>query len=327
MRGGAVVRSGGVVVSVAASSANIGPGFDSVGLALDLRDTVEVRVRPACDGADVSTEVFVGGAGAGQVPTDARHLVAATVRSGLAELVPAARVDLRLRCDNSVPHGQGLGSSAAAVVAGHLAAWTLVHGEPRDGAAASERCEWLVDRSSAAEGHGDNASASVLGGAVAAWSDGTRFRAVTLEIDPDLELVTCVPRETLATDVARSLLPHHVPHVDAAFTGGRAILLAEALRGRRDVLLAGTEDRLHQQQRAAAMPGSLELMGRLRERGIAATVSGAGPALLCLGSAPDVVAGVAGPGWAVRRRLAGSAARVERLLPTWSDSDGAAITR
>lgn len=325
MSGHATVPAAGcVVVSVAASSANLGPGFDCVGLALDLRDTVQVRARPARDPASPSTTVRVDGAGAGALPTDERHLVAATVRAGLADLSPGGvALDLQLTCTNAVPHGQGLGSSATAVVAGLLAAWTLVHGDeevadpPGDvPVGPGGRCEWLVDRSSAAEGHGDNAAASVLGGAVAAWSDGGRFRAVRLDLDPSLELVTCVPSETLSTDVARALLPAQVPHADAAFTGARTILLAEALRGRRDLLLPGTEDRLHQQQRAGAMPRSHQLLVRLRAAGIATSVSGAGPALLCLGAAVEDVRAVAGPGWTVTDRLPGAPARVEAVSVT-----------
>lgn len=324
---------GCVVVSVAASSANLGPGFDCVGLALELRDTVEVRARHALDPSSPRTSVRVEGAGAGAVPTDARHLVAATVRAGLADLVPGmTALDLRLTCTNAIPHGQGLGSSATAVVAGLLAAWTLVHGDEHTGSedgdtghgghgddvarGARDRCEWLVDRSSAAEGHGDNAAASVLGGAVAAWSEGGRFRAVRLDLDPSLQLVTCVPGETLATEIARALLPAQVPHADAAFTGARTILLTEALRGRRDLLLAGTEDRLHQQQRAGAMPRSHALLVRLRAAGVAASVSGAGPALLCLGTDAETVRAVAGPGWTVTGRHPGAPARVEAVSAT-----------
>lgn len=306
----AAVRS--VVVSVAASSANLGPGFDCVGLALDLRDTVRVTAVPAKKPRTTRTSVHVDGAGVGSLPLDGRHLVAVTVRAGLVDLDPQlGPQDLTLTCTNAVPHGQGLGSSATAVVAGLLAAWGLVHGETTGPGANDMRDEWLVDRSSATEGHGDNAAASVLGGAIAAWSQGARFHAVQLQLDPTLQLVTCIPAETLATDVARAMLPAHVSHQDAAFTGARTVLLAEALRGRRDLLLAGTEDRLHQLQRAAAMPRSHHLLVRLRAAGVAATVSGAGPALLCLGADAATVAGLAGPGWSVVARSAGGPARLE----------------
>ncbi len=301
------LATGRVVVSVPASSANLGPGFDSLGLALDLRDVVEVRSRPASYPGTPGTTCRVSGEGAGEVPTDGRHLVARSVRAGLAALLPAADpTDLSLTCENVIPHGRGLGSSATAVVAGLLAAWTLVHGP----AATAARRDWLVDRSSAVEGHGDNASASVLGGAVVAWCQDGRYRSASLTVARDLEIVTCVPREVLATEVARSILPERVPHADAAFTGGRAALLVEALRGRRDLLLPATADRLHQEQRAVAMPASHALLTRLRAAGIAATVSGAGPALLCLGTPASAVAALTGEGWQVRQWQLGPPASV-----------------
>lgn len=297
-----------VVVSVAASSANLGPGFDAVGLALDLRDRVRVRCRPAADHDAPRTTAHVTGQGREDVPTDERHLVARWVRGGLAGLGAGADlVDLDLDCTNVVPHGRGLGSSATAVVSGLAAAWALVHGDA-DEVDGLSRCEWLVATSSAAEGHGDNAAASVLGGAVLAWSDGTTYRATSLDVAPELRVVSCVPQEVLMTEVARSLLPATVPHADAAFTGARTGLLVQALRGRRELLLPATEDRIHQQQRAGAMPRSHALMTRLRADGIAACVSGAGPSLLCLGAERDRVAALAGDDWLVREHAVGAPA-------------------
>ncbi|WP_336923288.1 homoserine kinase [Aquipuribacter sp. SD81] len=306
-----------VRVDVAGSSANLGPGFDAVGLALDVRDTVTVRCRAAADPQQPRTTVTVSGEGAGQVATDDRHLVARWVRGGLAGLGAGADAfDLELGCTNSVPHGRGLGSSAAAVVAGLLAAWTLVHGDARS-ADGLDRVAWLVDASAAAEGHGDNAAASVMGGAVLAWSAPGGYRAVPLEVDPDLPVVTCVPGEVLLTDVARALLPATVPHADAAFTGARAGLLVHALRGHRELLLPATEDRIHQQQRAGAMPGSAQLLTALRAERVAACVSGAGPSLLCLGAPVEHVAAVAercAPGaWRVGRHDVGAQARADVL--------------
>lgn len=295
-----------VVVSVAGSSANLGPGFDAVGLALDLRDELRVVCRPAADPRSPLTRVGVVGEGADELPLDERHLIARWVRGGLAGLGAGADlVDLDLSCRNVVPQGRGLGSSAAAVVAGLSAAWAMVHG---DATAVDDldRDRWLVATASAAEGHGDNAAASVLGGAVLAWSDSSTYRAVCLDLAPGLEVVTCVPAEVLMTDVARSLLPATVPHADAAFTGARTGLLVQALRGRDDLLLSATEDRIHQQQRAGAMPRSHELLTRLRAVGVAACVSGAGPSLLCLGAAVDDVATLADDGWQVRRHAVGT---------------------
>lgn len=302
-----------VEVSVAASSANLGPGFDAVGLALDLRDEVTVSCRPAA--GEPRTVVRVQGEGAGDVPTDDRHLVARWVRGGLAGLGAGADlVDLDLDCRNVVPHGRGLGSSAAAVVAGLAAAWALVHGDA-ERADGLDRTLWLVATSSAAEGHGDNAAASVLGGAVLAWSDGSTYRAAPLTVGDGLSVVTCVPEEVLMTDVARSLLPATVPHSDAAFTGARTGLLVHALRGEPALLLPATEDRIHQQQRAGAMPRSHDLLTRLRASGVAAAVSGAGPSLVCLGADRARVAAEAGEGWLVRSHAVGAAVRAS-VLPS-----------
>lgn len=293
-----------VAVSVAASSANLGPGFDAVGLALDLRDHVQASCAPTA--GSPRTVVRVSGEGAQEVPSDERHLVARWVRGGLAGLGAGADlVDLELDCSNVVPHGRGLGSSAAAVVAGLAAAWAMVHGDAQQ-ADGLDRARWLVATSSAAEGHGDNASASVLGGAVLAWSDGATYRATALDVADDLAVVSCVPEEVLLTEVARSLLPATVPHSDAAFTGARTALLVQALRGERDLLLPATEDRIHQQQRGGAMPRSHELLTRLRGAGVAAVVSGAGPSLLCLGADRDTVAAMAGDGWLVRAHQVGT---------------------
>ncbi|MGF1647879.1 MAG: homoserine kinase [Kineosporiaceae bacterium] len=300
---------GRVEVSVPATSANLGPGFDSFGLALDVRDRLRLTARrPA--GPSASAGCRVSGEGAGAVPLGEDHLVIATLRKALAETVPGlVPPDLELTCDNAIPHGRGLGSSAAAVVAGLAMAWELaaLAGAP----AAGDRLAWLVDRASALEGHGDNASAAVLGGAVVSWVEGGRYRASPLAVSPDLEVVSAVPDTTLATSLARTLLPDVVPLADAVFTGARTALLVEALRGRRDLLLAATEDRLHQSPRAGAMPRTLDLVHRLRGAGHAAVVSGAGPAVLVLGSPPLVVTGLAGPGWRVTGHRVGEGVTVE----------------
>lgn len=302
-----------VSVSVAASSANLGPGFDAVGVALDVRDEATVACRPAADHGAPRTLVRATGEGADEIPLDERHLVARWVRGGLAGLGAGADlVDLELDCTNVVPHGRGLGSSAAAIVAGLAAAWALVHGDA-DQAGDLDRTQWLVATASAAEGHGDNAAASVLGGAVLAWSDGSTYRAAALDVSSDLRVVTCVPAEVLMTEVARSLLPATVPHSDAAFTGARTGLLVQALRGVPDLLMPATEDRIHQLQRAGAMPRSHELLTRLRAAGVAAAVSGAGPSLICLGADVGTVAAAAGEGWLVRAHGVGTPVRATVL--------------
>lgn len=259
-----------VHVRVPATSANLGPGFDALGVALSLHDELEVRAVGS-PGATVE----VSGEGAGQVPDDEQHLVVRAVRLAL-DHVGASQVGLHLVCHNRIPHGRGLGSSAAAVVAGILAARGLIS-DPE--ALDDDTCLALATQM---EGHPDNAAPALLGGATVAWSDDSGVRAARLLVHPDVLPVAVVPPQHLSTRTARSVLPAQVPHGDAAFEAGRAALLVEALGRRPDLLLPATEDRLHQEYRRAVMPDSLALVGALRRQGIAAVVSGAGPTVLVL---------------------------------------------
>lgn len=285
------LRGGGVRVQVPASSANLGPGFDSLGLSLALYDVVEVEPLPS------GLHIEVLGAGAGEVPTGEDHLVVQAIRAGLSH-VGASQPGLRLRCHNVIPHGRGLGSSASAAVAGVIAARGLL-ADPStlddDDALA------LADTF---EGHPDNVAASLFGSFTVSWMDaaGGRPRAVRLDVHPDIVPVACVPAEELPTSKARAMLPREVPHADAAFNAGRSALLVEALTRRPDLLLPATEDRLHQRQRACAMPATWDLVTALRAQGLAAVVSGAGPTALVLTTGADAgerVAAVAGRDWDV----------------------------
>ncbi|MGO1511057.1 MAG: homoserine kinase [Actinomycetaceae bacterium] len=281
------------VVRVPATSANLGPGFDALGLALGLHDDVEVR---AVTGA---TSVEVVGEGEGALPSGEDHLVVRAVRMAL-EAADAPQVGLELRCTNRIPHGRGLGSSAAAVVAGLMAARGLLHpsaaevGGPLDDAA-------LLALATELEGHPDNAAPALLGGATVAWVDEEEGpTAVRLALDPAIEPTVIVPVERLATSKARGVLPAAVPHTDAAFAAGRAALLVHALAGAPQLLLAATVDTLHQEQRRAAMPATLALVDALREDGLPAVVSGAGPSVLVLAPVDPSGSALAGsPGWRV----------------------------
>jgi len=281
-----------VTVAVPATSANLGPGFDALGLALELRD--EVRVRVAADDEPPMT-VEVEGEGAATLPRDASHLVLRSTLAAFADLgMPAPR--LALHCTNRIPHGRGLGSSAAAVVAGGLAARALA------GAADDEGRTSALAVSTALEGHPDNAAAALLGGLTIAWADGAGPRAVRVDPSPRLRATVLVPEVELATTTARGLLPATVPHADAAHAAGRSALLVEALTRRPDLLLPATEDRLHQAQRAPAMPATADLVSRLRADGLAAVVSGAGPSVLVLTDVEGSHRGRLGgslPGWRV----------------------------
>lgn len=304
-------------VAVPASSANLGPGFDALGLGLDLWDRMEIEATSEAGRLEVS----VTGAGAGEVPLDGRHLVVRTLRHGLGLLGVAdpSAVGLRLRAHNSIPHGRGLGSSAAAIVAGLAAAWRLVR--PHD---ELDR-DWLLDVSSDLEGHPDNASAAVLGGFTVSWFESPglasrglarRAHAVSLPVADGVAALLLVPTAVLLTEQARAVLPTSVPHGEAASGAGRAALLTHALTADPDLLLPATEDWLHQRQRAGQMPESYDLLTRLRAAGHAAVVSGAGPSVLVLGRR-DGLAALAGelatgdPGFAGHLLAVGGGVRAD----------------
>ncbi|MGY5764910.1 homoserine kinase [Brachybacterium sp. DNPG3] len=266
-------------VHVPATSANLGPGFDALGLALDLCDDLEVEATTG--GLEISTE----GEGAGSVPEDESHLVVRALRRGL-DHAGAPQAGLRLHAVNRIPHGRGMGSSAAATVAGLLLARGLL-----DDADALDD-DTVLQLATEFEGHPDNAAPALLGGITLAWTEGERARAVSLHHRADaLRPVVLLPTSTLATDHARTLLPTQVPHADAAFNAARAALLVHALSEEPGLLLEATEDRLHQEQRAPGMPQSVELVRVLRSEGHPAVISGAGPSVLVLdGARADIAA-------------------------------------
>lgn len=290
-RAGGVRTGVPVTARVPASSANLGPGFDTMGLALAVHDVVTVEAL-AREAGTPSAQVEVVGEGAGNVPEGEDHLVVRSIRAGLERAGVREQPALRLSCVNAIPHGKGLGSSAAAIVAGLVAARGLLR--------APERLDdaTVFTLASVAEGHPDNAAAAAFGGFVVSWFDqrvpgGTSAsgtpRYVALPVDPRVRVVACVPQEALPTSAARAMLPATVPHGDAAFTASRAALLVEALTRRPELLLAATEERLHQAQRGPAMPASAGLLRSLRRLGAPAVVSGAGPSILVLCPSADVV--------------------------------------
>lgn len=276
-------------VAVAASSANLGPGFDSLGLALGLYDEVFVETAEVPDSGVV---VQVEGEGAGQVPLNSDHLVVQGIRRGLRE----AGVDvpgLVVRCRNVIPHQRGLGSSASAVVAGLAVVNGLVAQVDRPELSEAQ----LIQLASEFEGHPDNAAAAVLGGAVVSWTENAdggeaRYSAVPLRLHPDIRLFPAIPELRSSTAETRMLLPEQVSHRDARFNVSRAALLVVALTERPDLLPAATEDLLHQPQRAAAQPESAQFLQLLRQHGIAGVLSGAGPAVIALTTAAELPAEV-----------------------------------
>jgi homoserine kinase len=258
-----------VRIRVPATSANLGPAFDCAGLALTRHDVVEFTV--AADGL----EVAMSGEGAHSLPTGEDHLVVRSFRAACDEL-GWTTPGLRMAAQNRIPQGRGMGSSAAAVVAGVVGAWALARGA--DGI----DTDAVLRLATAIEGHPDNVAACLLGGAVLSWMDDGGARAHRLDVDARIAPVLLVPAGTLSTHVARGLLPDLVPHADAARNAGRAALLTAALTRAPELLLAATDDRLHQRQRGDAMPESIDLVDRLRDQGLAAVVSGAGPSVLVL---------------------------------------------
>lgn len=281
-----------VRVRVGATSANLGPGFDCLGLALGLRDEIAVEVvdRPGAV-VEVSGEGADDLTGAGE-----QHLVVRAVRLAY-ELAGAPQpAGLHLVCRNEIPHGRGVGSSAAAVVGGLVAGRALIGAEALDDHA-------LLAAATRLEGHPDNAAAALLGGLTIAWGAVDAPDAVSLSVHPDVAAVLLVPGSRLATHHARSVLPASVSHEDAAANVARAALLVHALTSDPSRLLPATEDRLHQRQRASAMPDTLALVERLRRDGRAAVVSGAGPSVLVLTTSDRVdddrrhCAEAAGPEW------------------------------
>lgn len=282
---------GEVRVTVPATSANLGPGYDSLGLALALHDTLVAEVRP--DGLTVEVE----GEGADSVPRDERHLVVRAMRAAFTEL-GVRPPGLRLRCHNVIPHARGLGSSAAAIVGGIALARALVAGGGLllDADAAFRLAAGL-------EGHPDNVAPAWFGGLVISGRQDGEFYAVPSAVDPRVAAVVFVPPYPLSTELVRGLLPASVPHADAAADAGRAALLVAALASAPEHLHLATRDYLHQEQRRPAMPESLALVDRLRADGVAAVVSGAGPTVLvlCAECNVDELVGRAPAGWEARR--------------------------
>lgn len=260
---------------VAASSANLGPGFDSLGVALGRYD--ELTVQTAASGVHVEVE----GEGAGEIATGADNLVVRALVRAL-DVAGASAPGLRLRCRNAIPHSRGLGSSASAVVIGMAAANGLV----AQAGLTPLTDDRLIQLSSEFDGHPDNTSASVLGGAVVSWTDfdtdPPSYAATRLRLHPEIRLFAAIPEVRSSTAETRVLLPDHVAHTDARFNISRAALLVVALTERPELLMAATEDVLHQPQRAPAMPASAELLRVLRSCGVPAVLSGAGPAVLGL---------------------------------------------
>jgi homoserine kinase len=334
-----------VTVRVPATSANLGPGFDALGLALTLHDVVTARITEG------GLSIEVSGPGEETAAAGEEHLVVRAMRAVFAEL-DIQPPGIGLRCVNAIPQGFGLGSSAGAIVAGLLAARALAasaraskgtgqddegqdgpglgevgrdstgHGDAgqegpgRDGPLTDAGLLRLAAR---LEGHPDNVAACLAGGLTISWTPADGVRAARLSPVPGLTPVVCVPGSPLATAEARLVLPPAIAHADAAANSARAALLIAALTHDPSLLMAGTEDFLHQRYRAAPMPATADLIGRLRTAGIPAVISGAGPAVLAF-----TVPGTH-PGPDAVQQIAGRAQAPWRVHVLDVDRDGATV--
>jgi len=292
-----LVQGSSVRVRSPGSSANIGPGFDSIGLALGIWDEYVVTVTD-----EPGLRIDVEGEGAGDVPCDERHLVHRSMLRAWELLQVQPPAGLHLSCRNAVPHGRGLGSSATSIVAGIVAAQGLCDistgpGGDGDGIPKVGSFDGNFDRAftnnlaAAIEGHPDNSSASVFGGMTLSWADDLvpgQVHSVRLEVSGDVIPLVFLPATQLATATARAALPDQVPHDMAARNSARAGLLVEAVTRRPELLLAATHEWLHQEQRRASFPHSMSLLDTLRGKGHAAVISGAGPSVLVLTTAAQI---------------------------------------
>ncbi|MEU4404850.1 homoserine kinase [Streptosporangium sp. NPDC023963] len=293
-------------VRVPATSANLGPGFDTLGLALGLHDEIEAEILES-PGIDIAVE----GEGAGELDLGEGHLIVTTMRATFDRMgLPQPR-GIRLRCLNRIPHARGLGSSSAAICAGILAARALAAtpyarpGRDHPPEPSELTDDGVLALATEIEGHPDNVAPCLAGGLTVAWTDaGGVPHLVRLLPHEAVRPVVLVPAHRLSTETARGLLPKEVPHADAAANAGRAALLVAALTARPepDLLLAATEDRLHQDYRAPAMPHTADLVRRLRGAGVAAVVSGAGPTILALSTVntQDLIAPEVGNDWHIQ---------------------------
>jgi homoserine kinase len=284
-----LVKGSSVCVRAPGSSANIGPGFDAVGLALGIWDEYVVTVT-----SEPGLDIDVEGEGAGDVPCDERHLVHRSMLAAWAQLGVQAPDGLRLSCRNAVPHGRGLGSSATSIVAGIVAAQGLCDiatGQGGDSFDGNFDHAFTNNLAGAIEGHPDNSSASVLGGMTLSWADDldpVQIHSVRLKVSPNVIPLVFVPPTQLSTAIARAVLPDQVPHDLAVRNSARAALLVEAVTRRPELLLAATREWLHQEQRRESFPDSMTLLDALRGKGHAAVISGAGPSVLVLTTAAQI---------------------------------------
>lgn len=260
-------------VTVPATSANLGPGFDSLGMALAFYDEYELETIPA------GLEISIEGEGANSAAKDETNLIFRSIKlvfDSVGEKLPG----IRLICRNSIPHGRGMGSSGAAVAGGvMLAAGLLANKQFTE--------QQLLEFATKMEGHPDNVAPALFGGLTIAWVDETGPHHKKLTVHRGISPLVLVAPNEMSTKLARSLQPESVPHTDAVFNVSRSALLVAALTQSPELMMSATEDRLHQNYRASAMPETSRLISSLREKSHPAVVSGAGPSVLVLEGDPQ----------------------------------------
>jgi len=272
-----------IQVQVPASSANLGPGFDSFGLALGMHDRYVAQILD-----DAGLDIDVTGEGADEVPRTDKNLLVKAIYKGF-DFLGGKPKGIAVRALNVIPHGRGLGSSASAIVGGLSLARALVLT-----GADKMNDEKLLQLATEMEGHPDNVAAALYGNAVVAWQEDQHGKnvaqAISLSVDTRIRAIAFIPSTAMATAKARKMLPETIPHRDAAQNSANSALLVHALTLRPDLLFRATEDFLHQSYRSEAMPASFALLNKLRGAGVAAFISGAGPTVLALhtGSESDV---------------------------------------
>ncbi|MEN9687305.1 MAG: hypothetical protein RL381_317 [Actinomycetota bacterium] len=269
-----------IQVQVPATSANLGPGFDSFGLAFGMHDRYIAQILD-----EGGLDIDVTGEGADEVPRSDKNLLVKAMYKGF-DFLGGKPKGVAVRALNVIPHGRGLGSSASAIIGGLVLARSLV-------LTGTEKMsdEALLNIANEMEGHPDNVAAALFGGATVAWQDSVKGKFVAhsihLPVDPGIKVMAFIPSTPLATKKARTMLPDSIPFADAQRNSVNAALMTQAITHRPDLLFAATEDFLHQRYRHEAMPASLDLMNKLRAAGVAAFISGAGPTVLALHTEGD----------------------------------------
>lgn len=265
-----------VTVSVPATTANLGAGYDALGIALELRDLVSAQFNQSGE-----IKVSVSGMGSNNLPNNQNHLIAKTIID-TAKKFGKVTSGLIINCQNAIPQGRGLGSSAAAIVAGMLLTRELLEEESIDD-------NFIIQSASQIEGHPDNVSSCLMGGLTISWkTPNEEYNTRSLNVNPAIIPVVGVPDTQLSTKTARGLIPSLIPHNDAVFNSARTALLVAALVADTSSLFDATDDKLHQPYRRSAYLESMQLVDLLRANNIAACISGAGPTVLALCTANNV---------------------------------------